>query len=47
MKADALGRIADALYRGVPEAELFGGKKVPSNMLTIKNRNVEIESVVI
>jgi FAD-dependent oxidoreductase domain-containing protein 1 len=47
MKADALGRIADALYRGVPEAELFGGKKVPSNMLSIKDRKVEIESVVI
>ncbi len=47
MKADALGRIADALYRGVPEAELFGGKKVPAKMLSIKDRNVEIESVII
>ncbi|MBN2231005.1 MAG: FAD-binding oxidoreductase [Candidatus Thorarchaeota archaeon] len=47
MKADALARIADALYRGEPEAELFGGKKVSSKMLSIKDRNVEIESVVI
>jgi FAD-dependent oxidoreductase domain-containing protein 1 len=47
MKADALGRIADALYRGLPEAELFGGKKCPSNMLSIKDRNVEVESVII
>ncbi|TFF91524.1 FAD-binding oxidoreductase [Candidatus Thorarchaeota archaeon] len=47
MKADAMARIADALYRGEPEAELFGGKKCPSNMLSIKDRDVEIESVVI
>ncbi len=47
MKADALARIADAIYRGLPEAELFGGKKVPSNMLSIKDRKVDIESVVI
>lgn len=47
MKADAMGRIADALYRGLPEAELFGGKKIDSDTLSIKNRKVEIESVVI
>ena len=47
MKADALGRIADALYRGVSEAELFGGRKCPSNMLSIKDRDVEVESVII
>ena len=47
MKADAMGRIADALYRGQPEAELFGGKKCPSTMLSIKDRDVEVESVVI
>jgi len=47
MKADALGRIADAVYRGVSEAELFGGKKILSNTLSIKERNVEIESVII
>ncbi|MHA2004041.1 MAG: NAD(P)/FAD-dependent oxidoreductase, partial [Candidatus Thorarchaeota archaeon] len=47
MKADAMGRIADALYRGEAEAELFGGKKIPSNTLSIKNRDVEVESVII
>ncbi|MHA2425792.1 MAG: NAD(P)/FAD-dependent oxidoreductase, partial [Candidatus Thorarchaeota archaeon] len=47
MKADAMARIADALYRGEPEAELFGGKKISSTTLTIKKRNVEVESVVI
>ena len=47
MKADALARIADALYRDEPEAELFGGKKVPSNMLSLKDRKIEVESVVI
>jgi len=47
MKADALGRIADALYRGETEAELFGGKRLPSKTLSIKDRNVEIESVII
>jgi FAD-dependent oxidoreductase domain-containing protein 1 len=47
MKADALGRIADALYRGEPEAELYGGKKIPSNTLSIKDRDVEVESVII
>lgn len=47
MKADALGRIADALYRGESEAELYGGKKVSTKMLSIKNRDVEVESVVI
>ena len=47
MKADAVGRIADALYRGQQEAELFGGKKIPSNCLSIKERKVEIESVII
>ncbi|MGY5876511.1 MAG: FAD-binding oxidoreductase [Candidatus Thorarchaeota archaeon] len=47
MKADAMARIADALYRGKEEAELFGGKKVSTKMLSIKDRDVEVESVVI
>lgn len=47
MKADAMARIADALYRGLPEAELFGGKTMPSDALSIKKRKVEVESVVI
>ena len=47
MKADAMARIADALYRGEPEAELFGGKKIPSSTLSIRDRDVEVESVII
>ncbi|NWF97032.1 MAG: FAD-binding oxidoreductase [Candidatus Thorarchaeota archaeon] len=47
MKADAMGRIVDALYRGLPSAELYGGKRIPAKALSIKERNVEIESVVI
>jgi glycine/D-amino acid oxidase-like deaminating enzyme len=47
MKADAMARIADALYRGEDKAELFGGKKIPSTTLSIKDRDVEVESVII
>ncbi|MFW9846425.1 MAG: NAD(P)/FAD-dependent oxidoreductase [Candidatus Thorarchaeota archaeon] len=47
MKADAMARIADALYRGEAEAELYGGKKIPSTSLSQKERKVEVESVVI
>ncbi len=47
MKADAMARIADALYRGEAEAELFGGKKIAANALSQKERKVEVESVVI
>ncbi|MHA2140077.1 MAG: NAD(P)/FAD-dependent oxidoreductase [Candidatus Thorarchaeota archaeon] len=47
MKADAMARIADALYRGKDEAELYGGKKIPADTLSQKNRKVEVESVVI
>ncbi len=47
MKADAMARIADALYRGLPEAELYGGKKILSTTLSQKERKVEVESVVI
>jgi len=47
MKADAMARIADALYRGLPEAELYGGKKMLSTTLSQRERKVEVESVVI
>ncbi|MHA1635125.1 MAG: NAD(P)/FAD-dependent oxidoreductase [Candidatus Thorarchaeota archaeon] len=47
MKADALARIANALYRGESDAELYGGKKVSTTMLSVKDRKVEVESVVI
>jgi glycine/D-amino acid oxidase-like deaminating enzyme len=47
MKADALARIADAIYRGLDEAELFSDKKISTKALSIKERDVEIENVVI
>jgi glycine/D-amino acid oxidase-like deaminating enzyme len=47
MKSDAMARIADALYRGEAEAELYGGKKIQADTLSQKNRKVEVESVVI
>jgi len=47
MKSDAMARIADALYRGLPEAELFSGRKIVSDALSLKNRQIEPENVVI
>ncbi len=47
MKSDALGRIADALFRGEEYAELYGGRKIKADALSIKHRDVEVESVVI
>jgi glycine/D-amino acid oxidase-like deaminating enzyme len=47
MKADALGRIADALYRGESQTELFGGRTMPTTALSLHNRNVEVENVLI
>ncbi|MFX1243930.1 MAG: NAD(P)/FAD-dependent oxidoreductase [Promethearchaeota archaeon] len=47
MKADALGRLADALYRGEPETELFGGRKMSTTSLGLVNRDVEVENVLI
>ncbi len=47
MKADALGRIVDALYRGEEEAELYGGRRINAKALGQKNRKVDKESAVI
>jgi len=47
MKSDAMARIANALYQGKDEAELFGGRTISSTALSIKDRDVEVESVVI
>ena len=47
MKSDAMARIADALYRGKSYAELYGGRKMSTKTLSIKERDVEVESVVI
>ena len=47
MKADALGRIADALYRGEPQTELYGGRSMKTTSLGLVNREVEVENVLI
>ena len=47
MKADAIGRIAAALYSGQEEAELFGGETFRVSDLGIKERRVEPELLVI
>lgn len=47
LKADAIGRIATALYNGEEYAFLYGDKKFKVAELGIKNRNVEPEKLVI
>jgi len=47
MKADALGRIVDAVYRGEKDAELYGGRKLSATALSLSDRNVEVERVLI
>ncbi|MBD3160216.1 MAG: FAD-dependent oxidoreductase [Candidatus Lokiarchaeota archaeon] len=47
MKADAMGRICDALYRGEKEAQLYGDRSIPSDALRIDDRKVETEGVII
>jgi FAD-dependent oxidoreductase domain-containing protein 1 len=47
LKADAIGRIATALYRGEENALLYGDKKFRVSDLGLKNRSVEPEKLVI
>jgi len=47
MKADAIGRIAAALYNGEEYALLFGDRKFKVSDLGLKNRNIEPEKLVI
>jgi glycine/D-amino acid oxidase-like deaminating enzyme len=47
MKADAIARMADALYRGEKNAELFGGRTIEADALGLTNRKVEEERVLI
>lgn len=47
MKADALGRIAAALYAGRSHAELYGGKRFEVSQISAKKRHVEYEKFVI
>ncbi len=47
LKADAIGRIAAALYRDEEYAYLYGDKKFKVSDLGLKDRNVEPEKLVI
>lgn len=47
MKADALGRIVDALYRGEKVTTLYGDVKMDTDTLSVGNRKVEKEEVLI
>jgi FAD-dependent oxidoreductase domain-containing protein 1 len=47
MKADAIARMADALYRGEEDAELYGGRTIPATSLGLTYRKVEQENVLI
>ena len=47
MKADAIGRIAAALYNDLEYAELFGGSKFKVSRLGLEERDVDKEDFVI
>jgi len=47
LKADAIGRIATALYNGEEYALLYGDKKFKVSDLGLKNRSIEPEKLVI
>ncbi|MBS7615940.1 FAD-binding oxidoreductase [Candidatus Bathyarchaeota archaeon] len=45
MKADAIGRVAAALYEGEKYALLYGDRKFKVSDLSIKERNIELEKL--
>jgi glycine/D-amino acid oxidase-like deaminating enzyme len=47
MKGDAMGRMADALYRGEKVTALYDGVMIDTDTLSITNRKVEKEDVLI
>ncbi len=47
LKADAMGRIAAALYNGEEQAMLYGDRQFKVSDLGLKNRNIEPEKLVI
>ena len=47
MKGDALGRMVDALYRGEKVTTLHDGVKIDTDTLSVSNRKVEKEEVLI
>ena len=47
IKADAVGRIAAALYEEKEWATLYGGRKIKVSRLGLRERDVGIESFVL
>jgi glycine/D-amino acid oxidase-like deaminating enzyme len=47
LKADAIGRIATALFNGEEYATLYGGRKFKVSDLGLKNRHIETEKLTI
>lgn len=47
MKADAVGRIASALFDGRSHAELYGGRKIRVSRLGVRKREVDKEGFVL
>jgi glycine/D-amino acid oxidase-like deaminating enzyme len=47
MKADAVGRIAAALYDDKDEATLYGERRIPTAQIGLVDRRVEQEKFVI
>ncbi len=47
MKADAVGRIASALFDGKSHAELYGGRKIRVSRLGVRERDVDKEGFVL
>jgi glycine/D-amino acid oxidase-like deaminating enzyme len=47
MKADAVGRVASALYDGREHATLYGGRKIEVRRLGVSERNVDPERFVL
>jgi len=47
MKADAVGRIASALYDGKEQATLYGSRKIDVRRLGVSNRDVDPERFVL
>jgi glycine/D-amino acid oxidase-like deaminating enzyme len=47
MKADAVGRIASALFDGKSHAELYGGRKIRVSRLGVRERDVDKERFIL
>jgi hypothetical protein len=47
MKADAVGRVAASGLLGISDAELFDGNRIPTRSLSLRHRDVTVESFVI